>query len=187
MKKVCKKCLESKDFEAFSNYSASKDGKRNWCRECMNAQNRAYMKTPKGKEVHNGTNKRYYKTDKGKESRNRDRIKNANHRKIYNNSEHGKKVRKKWKNSKNGKLSRKNDYKRTRELFSEKYKARYLLANAVRKGAIIKSLSCERCNKQKNLQGHHHDYNKPYDVEWLCFECHKNHHIKEGTWKRIVK
>lgn len=31
---------------------------------------------------------------------------------------------------------------------------------------------CEGCNKEKKLTGHHKDYSKPLEVEWLCYECH---------------
>lgn len=35
-----------------------------------------------------------------------------------------------------------------------------------------------RCGTDKNVHGHHHDYSKPLDVEWLCSTCHGIEHRK---------
>ena len=56
------------------------------------------------------------------------------------------------------------------------YKAHTALNNAVRDGKIIKPLLCSVCNKEKKLHGHHDDYSKPLDVEWVCTICYKAFH-----------
>ncbi len=56
------------------------------------------------------------------------------------------------------------------------YKAHNALNNAVRDGKIVKPLLCSVCNKEKKLHGHHDDYSKPLDVEWMCSTCHKAFH-----------
>ena len=53
----------------------------------------------------------------------------------------------------------------------EKRKARQKLAYAVKTGKIIK-LPCLVCGDPKS-QGHHKDYNKPLEVDWLCQKHHK--------------
>lgn len=53
----------------------------------------------------------------------------------------------------------------------EKYKARTELGNAVRDGRI-KRQPCAVCGDPKS-QGHHTDYSKPLDVQWLCFKHHR--------------
>jgi len=60
---------------------------------------------------------------------------------------------------------------------SRKAKARISrqLRNAVEKGPIEKPDKCNGCNNPGEgiyLHGHHEDYSKPFEVEWLCYKCH---------------
>lgn len=63
--------------------------------------------------------------------------------------------------------------KQFKTLFPLRYKAHNLLSNAVRGSRVIKPILCETCRKEKPLEGHHDDYNKPLDVRWLCKSCHR--------------
>jgi hypothetical protein len=56
----------------------------------------------------------------------------------------------------------------------QRAKARQLLNNAVRDGRIER-LPCHKCGDPKS-QGHHEDYSKPLDVEWICAPCHAKEH-----------
>jgi hypothetical protein len=61
----------------------------------------------------------------------------------------------------------------------DKYLARQWLRRAVTRGKIIKPDVCERCNiKAERIEGHHNDYSKRLEVEWLCVNCHKLEHGK---------
>lgn len=59
--------------------------------------------------------------------------------------------------------------------------ARRKLNHAVAKGLLVRPVSCQRCGRipsprkdgKSCVQGHHHDYSKPLDVEWLCPTCHR--------------
>jgi hypothetical protein len=44
--------------------------------------------------------------------------------------------------------------------------------------------ACEVCEKNKLLQGHHEDYNKPLEVIWLCSRCHADEHNYLKTLKK---
>lgn len=53
-----------------------------------------------------------------------------------------------------------------------KRKATELLNRAVKKGTVTKK-PCEVCGENK-VEGHHTDYSKPLDVQWLC----RKHHVE---------
>lgn len=52
---------------------------------------------------------------------------------------------------------------------------------ATHKGLMQRPDTCSRCGKmnrpasdgRSTLHGHHRDYGKPLDVEWLCAKCHR--------------
>jgi hypothetical protein len=53
------------------------------------------------------------------------------------------------------------------------------LQKAVAAGRVKKPTQCQRCKRRTakaQLQGHHHDYRKPFDVDWLCQRCHVKEH-----------
>lgn len=49
---------------------------------------------------------------------------------------------------------------------------------AVKSGKIMRPNKCGRCNLYGKIEGHHHDYRKPLDVEWLCRSCHSLEHSR---------
>jgi len=46
------------------------------------------------------------------------------------------------------------------------------LKRAVECGLLYKAGNCEQCRKLGPTHGHHEDYSKPLDVQWLCASCH---------------
>lgn len=61
-------------------------------------------------------------------------------------------------------------------------KAAYDAVRAAKhKGLLIAPSKCNRCSEPARkgrdgrtlLHGHHHDYSKPLDVEWICVKCHR--------------
>lgn len=62
----------------------------------------------------------------------------------------------------------------------EKKRARMLLNVAVRDGWLKKPDRCEECGMAGIVYGHHSDYSKPYDVEWLCSLCHGKRHRRSA-------
>jgi hypothetical protein len=58
-----------------------------------------------------------------------------------------------------------------------KIQARRKLRDAIKLGKIKKG-SCERCGSQE-VQAHHDDYSKPFEVRWLCSIHHAELHSKE--------
>ncbi|MDP2383710.1 MAG: hypothetical protein Q8N00_13005 [Nitrospirota bacterium] len=61
----------------------------------------------------------------------------------------------------------------------QRHLAQRKLQKAVAAGKVKKPIRCQRCRKRfpkQRLQGHHHDYRKPFDVEWYCQACHYKKH-----------
>lgn len=58
----------------------------------------------------------------------------------------------------------------------QKWKARAMVREAVRKGGLIKT-SCEMCGELK-VHAHHYDYSLPLNVMWLCTKHHMMLHRK---------
>ena len=48
------------------------------------------------------------------------------------------------------------------------------VARAMRNG-VLKRIPCIRCGNEKSI-AHHEDYDKPFEVVWLCQPCHKKRH-----------
>jgi len=65
--------------------------------------------------------------------------------------------------------------RRHRQKHPDRAKARNLLSWAIHTKKI-KPQPCRSCGAVENIEGHHHDYSKPYDVIWLCSDCHKAVH-----------
>jgi hypothetical protein len=51
--------------------------------------------------------------------------------------------------------------------------ARAAVYRAVRRGTLHRPDRCTSCGARGPVQGHHADYSRPLDVEWLCRRCHR--------------
>lgn len=58
----------------------------------------------------------------------------------------------------------------------EKHLARAYLHYYVKKGTVRKPTKCEDCLQEVRVEGHHPDYTKPLQVNWLCRKCHESRH-----------
>lgn len=56
---------------------------------------------------------------------------------------------------------------------------------ALERGKITRATHCEQCGRSDKVQGHHRDYSKPLDVDWLCTGCHKAWH-SEHEFKLVI-
>jgi len=56
--------------------------------------------------------------------------------------------------------------------------ARRAVRDAVKRGEIVRPETCNRCSATGRIYGHHHDYQKQLEVEWLCAACHRNEHLR---------
>lgn len=69
---------------------------------------------------------------------------------------------------------------------TNKTEARYQLNLAVKRGEITRPDKCSSCGKTKRVTAHHPDYSKPFDVIWLCYECHGELHI-DSVQRRTIR
>jgi hypothetical protein len=61
----------------------------------------------------------------------------------------------------------------------EKRRAHSDVHAALRSGRLDKPGACEECGTtDEKLHGHHEDYHRPLEVEWLCPPCHGARHRK---------
>lgn len=58
------------------------------------------------------------------------------------------------------------------------HNARTSLNQAVKRGKVLRPDWCERCGAQGKVQGHHQDYTKRLEVDWLCARCHSDEHVR---------
>lgn len=75
---------------------------------------------------------------------------------------------------------RRQEWRRTNPPPATKRRARWLVANAVRRGKLTRQ-PCEVCG-QTRTDAHHLDYSQPLTVRWLCRQHHMEaHHAPEVT------
>ncbi len=75
-----------------------------------------------------------------------------------------------------GKEVHRRDSRKHRQLYPEKTKAHNAIDYALKIGQLTKQ-PCP-CGETE-VEGHHKDYSKPLDVDWLCTKCHTKLHRKE--------
>ena len=94
-----------------------------------------------------------------------------------------KELREKYKNSGQAREWNTKSYRKSKR----KNEARAKAVWALESGKLIKQL-CERLNENCNVgltvHMHHDDYDKPFDVMWLCPHHHGEHHKELNAMKR---
>lgn len=74
--------------------------------------------------------------------------------------------------------------KQLRRFYEKKYRQEHpervaiglRVRRAIKAGKIIRPKCCSICGKEGFTVAHHHDYNKPLDVIFVCQSCHKRIH-----------
>jgi hypothetical protein len=134
--------------ENLARYRLREAGYRDKNRDKIKAQKSEYQR--KNKDAIRGLKREYYQT-------NREKI-------MQRDSEYSK--------TPHAKETRKISGKKRRDENPLIHRAHNEVARALRTGELIKPKKCEGCGKEKKLGGHHEDYTKPLEVDWLCQLCH---------------
>ena len=61
-----------------------------------------------------------------------------------------------------------------REEDKRRSRAHSAVSRSLRSGELVRQPCC-RCGEEKSV-AHHEDYDKPFEVMWLCQPCHKQRH-----------
>lgn len=74
----------------------------------------------------------------------------------------------------------------------EKVKAVDMVNKNLKYKTMFRRPSCNRCGKKCKTEGHHRDYARPLEVEWLCTACHdiadKERKVQAiASWQTTVK
>lgn len=159
--KRCGKCSETKPFEEFYKDPEGRHGRGSKCKLCVVATARHWAKA------------------------NPARKKEAEDRWREVNPERKKALAKRW-SAENPEAVRRS-HVRSQERYPDRRQARIAVGHAVESGRLVKPAHCGGCGKateSRLLHGHHPDYSKPLEVEWLCTGCHSAEHQREKAADR---
>ena len=182
--KRCAKCGETKPLDEFHRWSCAPDGRKTRCKPCCCADTKAWAdanpeKVSAASKRHHAANKEQANAKRKKwyeDHKEHAREQGRRYREDPENRKRRAAIRREWRHEK-GRTSK--DTERQRKRHPHKTRARKALASAVARGSIAKPILCERCGERTepiDLHGHHEDYGKPLDVDWLCRQCHAKRH-----------
>lgn len=166
MGKKCSKCKVVKSKSEFSRDKSKKDGLYSSCKECKEKHRKNYYEN--NKVLLNTKAREYY-------SKNKQREIDQSRKWHRNNTEKAKATDKRYYEKNKEKLL--TNYRKYHKKHPEREIARNTVRYAVKTGKIQKPDRCINCNVINPLDGHHEDYDKPLEVQWLCRSCHKQLHF----------
>lgn len=94
----------------------------------------------------------------------------------YRESQSYGEAQRKYRSSESGKECISQYGKKARSETKEKVAARWAVKDELRAGRLVRPGACEDCGKGCRPHGHHEDYAKPLQVNWLCPKCHAKRH-----------
>lgn len=63
----------------------------------------------------------------------------------------------------------------------EKESAYAAYRQALAAGVLVRPDACSKCHEVGRVEGHHHSYASPLEVQWLCRTCHAGMHIRDKS------
>lgn len=163
--KQCTKCKKELPLECF--YKRTGNGNlRSACKECTNKiARRSY---PLFREKRNEAMRGHYK-----ENKRQYQISHAKYRRSERGKEISRDAQRRFLKTKKGKESSGKSQKKWGKRNLEKRRAHWAVKAALKAGKM-KRERCSICGVK--AEAHHEDYNKPFNIIWLCVDHHKERH-----------
>lgn len=158
--KACFKCGIEKPLDAFYKHKRMADGHFNKCKECTKRDVSAHRAAHLDRIQE-------YDRQRGKLAHRIEAVKRraaTDHARALARSAH-----KKW-----------------AERNPDRLRANHAVSNAIRDGRLHRPACCMApgCFETRDVQAHHHHYDNPLDVNWLCGQCHKAVHNQHREYNR---
>ncbi len=168
--KTCRKCLIQKDTQDFKKDNRNSDGFGSYCKQCHNRSTRDKYDPDDNRERH----KKYAETGifRTPEYQEKNRIRCREYRRS--NPEKASLVSLKW--AQRNREKRRAYQEKWRKSNLKQAAANKYLQKWIKNGLMNRGTICEDCNKHGKMEGHHKDYEKPLEVNWLCRRCHMKRH-----------
>ena len=149
--KVCPKCGEEKANTEFTRNKSRQDGLHPYCKVCKRAEYKAYHAAHP--EVAKARDERWREANRERSREKTRRYKAAHPEQVRSD--------------------------RKKQIGTPQTHARKRLQYAVKAGHMERPGTCSDCGNPGEVHGHHADYSRPLDVEWLCSGCHGKRHRDE--------
>ncbi len=187
--RICKRCKVEKNDDDFGKLKCSKDGVNPRCRQCCCE---SVKKSNKSAEAID--NKKKYVSEWQKKNREKrlEQSRNWYLRNLGKAREMSLEATRKYFSTEKGKKNRSERGAKWEKKNIEKRRVHDRTMYAVETGKLVRPDFCSKCSKQCKPQAHHEDYTKPYDVIWLCSQCHfylhhQSKHHAERTSEKTPK
>ena len=160
--RICTVCKVEKPYGEFYKSKKGKDGYAEQCKACRLIKGREYYH--RRKEVCLAKQERWAERNPDKILKNQRAYYERNREKILDKLRESRKA--------TGYANTKAYRKRNKQ----KIESHNYVALAIKFGHLVRPETCDKCKKPCKPQAHHHDYEKPLEVVWLCPKCHGNEH-----------
>jgi hypothetical protein len=173
--RTCRRCKVEKNDDQFGKLKCSKDGINPRCRQCCCESVKRANKSPSAI-----AKKKIYVSEWQKQNREKrlEQSRNWYRRNLDKAREMSLDATKKYFSTEKGKKNRTTRGSKWEKENPEKRRVHDRTMYAVKTGKLARPNNCSKCGCECKPQAHHEDYSKPYEVIWLCAQCHFYHHHK---------
>lgn len=168
MLKTCSKCKIEKPSTEFNFCKAAKDGLQSRCKPCIKAYGHKYYQAHKA-----GLNEQQKWRRSGPEAREaRKKVQRRRHKRQI--KEDAADCAERYEERKAAKkIANKKYYDNLRLIKLKKNAAFQVVNSAIKSGKLIRPTICPVCSAETFIVAYQEDYDKPFEIIWLCINCTK--------------